>query len=49
MSLEKYIGKSIGSDYYSIKRIYNNFIPNETLNFEKRLRAQFKKAGILNS
>ena len=49
MSLEKYIGASIGTDYISIKKIYNHFIPNETLNKEKRLRASFKKAGILNN
>lgn len=47
--MEKYIGRSIGTDYVSIKKIYNHFIPNETLNKEKRLRAYFKKAGVLDN
>jgi hypothetical protein len=46
--LEKYIAKAIGSDYVSIRKIYNHFIPNETLNKEKRLRALVKKAGIID-
>ena len=49
LSLEKYIGKSIGTDYIAIRKIYNHFIPNETLNKEKRLRVYFKKAGILKN
>jgi hypothetical protein len=47
--MERLIGRSVDSEYVFIKQVYNHFIPNDLVTDEKRLRALFKQAGILNN
>jgi hypothetical protein len=47
--MDKLIGKSVDSEYVFIRQVYNHFVPDEIVSKEKRLRALFKQAGIINN
>ena len=48
-SMEKLIGRSVDSEYVLIRQVYNHFIPDDVVTKEKRLRALFSQAGILDN
>lgn len=47
--MERLIGRSVDSEYVFIRQVYNHFVPNDLVSDEKRLKALFKQAGILNN
>lgn len=47
-SMERLIGRSVDSEYVFIRQVYSHFIPSDTVTDEKRLRALFMQAGIIN-
>ena len=47
--MERLIGRSVDSEYIFIRQVYNHFVPTDLIENEKRLKALFKQAGILNN
>lgn len=48
-SMERLIGRSVDIEYVFIRQVYDHFIPDEIVTKEKRLRALFKQAGMVEN